>query len=204
MTAFCTIQDMENFLQVSITVAQQAAANAAIAEASAAIQNYCQQVLEYTIDDSVTLDIADSRYDLHLPQLPVVSIESVTEDDVLLTVTDDYKLGQHGILYRVGQKWATGVQIVTVVYTHGYESDAYTSYPTDLISVCARAAARRFQAGLRASGLSAVPGVQAESLGDYSITYSPEGAGSGESMLGASGAPMLLRSEKEILEKYRL
>lgn len=202
--AFCTIQDIEDFLQITITTTQTAAANAAIAEASAAIQNYCRQVLEYIVDDSVTLDVPDSRYDLHLPQLPVVSVKSVTEDGVLLTETDDYKLGQRGILYRVGQKWTTGIQVVTVVYTHGYLNDSYASYPADLVSVCARAAARRFQAGLRASGLEAVPGVQAESLGDYSITYSPEGANSGESMLGASGAPILLRSEKEILDKYRI
>ena len=204
MAAFCAIQDIENLLQVTVTAAQLAAANAAIADASAAIQNYCRQKLEYIVDELVTLDIAHSRYDLQLPELPVVSVKSVTEDGVLLTATTDYKLGQHGIIYRIGRQWATGVQIVTVEYTHGYLSDAYTTYPNDLIDVCARAAARRFQAGLRAAGLNAVPGVQAEALGDYSITYQGEATSSGESMLGASGAPILLRSEKEILDKYRL
>jgi hypothetical protein len=204
MTAFCTIQDIENLLQVTITPAQLAAASAAIADASAAIQNYCRQKLVYTVDESITLDIAHSRCDLQLPELPVVSVKSVTEDGTLLTATTDYKLGQHGIIYRVGCLWLTGVQIVTVVYTHGYLSDAYTVYPDDLVDVCARAASRRFQAGLRAAGLNAVPGVQAEALGDYSITYQGEAASSGESMLGASGAPLLLRSEKEILDKYRI
>jgi len=44
--------------------------------------------------------------------------------------------------------------------------------------------------------------VQGLSLGDYSVTYSAEGAGGG--MLGVSAAPLLLRSEQEILNRYRM
>ena len=54
------------------------------------------------------------------------------------------------------------------------------------------------QVSVPAGGLASV---QAESLGDHSVTYGAEAGG--ESMiLGASGAPILLRSEKEALARY--
>ena len=43
---------------------------------------------------------------------------------------DDYQLGQYGILHRVGQDWATGIQIVTVTYSHGYGT-----LPDDIVFV---------------------------------------------------------------------
>ena len=67
----------------------------------------------------------------------------------------------------------------------------------------ARAAARAYQAGLRAAEVEGVPGVASKSLGDYSVSYAGEGGGAGESVLGASAAPILLRSEKELLNRYR-
>jgi hypothetical protein len=121
------------------------------------------------------------------------------EDGTMLTVTDDYRLGQHGILYRVGNVWPEGVQIVTVTYTHGYNT-----LPADVVGVCTRAAARAYQAGLRAAELEGVLGVTALTLGDYSVSFGAEsGGGVSEGTLGASAARMLLLSEKDILNRYR-
>ncbi len=198
---FCTVQNIADFLQLTIDAAHIEAAEQAITAASAAIQNYCHQYLAEVKDDVVTFDIEHLRYDLHLPELPVSSIKSVIENNEVLTKDSDYKLGSKGILYRIGRPWVLGVQVVKVIYTHGFAADAY---PEDLIAVCTRAAARAYQAGLRVEALSGVPGVQAESLGDYSITYGAETSSTGEYSLGASGAPLLLRSEKEILDKYAL
>jgi hypothetical protein len=204
MAAFCTIQDIEDFIQTTITPAQLASANDAIAKASAIIQNYCHQVLEEVVDDVVTYDNWRHTSGLMLPQLPAQSVKSVVEDGVTLTVTTDYVLGEGGILYRVGQNWARGVQIIVVTYTHGWANDQYAGYPEDLVAVCARAASRAFQAGLNAAAMAGVPGVQAETLGDYSVTYGAASSSGGDNMLGASAAPMLLRSEKEQLDAYRL
>jgi hypothetical protein len=204
MAAFCTVQNMEDFLQVTITQAQLAAANRAIAEASASIQNYCHQALVEVVDDIVTYDNIRQTAGLMLPQLPAQSIKSVVENGVTLTATTDYVLGEGGILYRVGWTWARGVQIITVTYTHGYANDAYAGYPEDLIAVCTRVASRAYQAGLNAAAMAGVPGVQSEALGDYSVTYGAGSSSSGDNMLGASAAPMLLRSEKEQLDAYRL
>ena len=65
-----------------------------------------------------------------------------------------------------------------------------------------RAAARAYQAGLRAAEVDGVPGVSSTGLGDYSVAF---GGDSGqEGVLGASAAPILLRSERQMLNRYRI
>lgn len=214
MADFATVADIEAFLQVEIsTAAQIASAERALAEATAAIRNYCHQYLELVSDDEITLDVfgphrgaprvnyprtGGSR--LFLPELPVVSVASVVEDGKTLTVDEDYKLGQYGILHRINAKWATGIGVVTVTYSHGY-----ATIPDDIIAVCTRAASRGYQAGLRSAENEALAGVQSKSLGDYSVTFgSDQGGGVGEGVMGASAARFLLLSEKDILDNYRI
>jgi len=202
MANFCTVQDVENFLQITITGADKVASVVrAITEATEAIRNYCHQHIDEVVDDIITLDCAGGTR-VFLPELPVTQVAEVIEDEEALVVEDDYLLGQYGILHRVGQDWAVGIQIVTVIYTHGY--DAYDSLPDDIVAVATRAASRAYQAGLKAAETAGVPGVSAMSLGDYSVSYASEaGGGVGEGLMGASGARMLLLSEKDILNRYR-
>lgn len=197
---FCTIQDLEDFLQIDIAEAKAASAARAIVEATEAIRNYCHQIIERVADDVITLDCAGGGR-LFLPELPVVEVTEVIEDDEILTpgADEDYQLGQCGILHRAGCNWKAGVQIIQITYTHGYDD-----LPDDLIAVATRAAARAYQAGLRASEAEGIPGISAKSLGDYSVTYVGEsGGGMGEGVMGASAARMLLLSEKDILNRYR-
>ena len=200
MADFCTVQDVENLLQIEITDADKiAACERAIAEATEAIRNYCHQYIEFVSDDEITLDCAGGTR-LFLPELPVSEVTEVIEDEEVLTEDDDYKLGQYGILHRVDCDWEAGIQIVTITYTHGYAAPL----PDDIVGVATRAAARVYQVGLRASDTDGVPGVSAKSLGDYSVSYASEvGGGVGEGLMGVSGARMLLLSEKDILNKYR-
>lgn len=201
MANFADIGDVANFLQVEITTAaEQAAAAQALTWATAAIKNYCRQEIELVEDEEITLDVAAGRRKLFLPELPVVEVSEVVEDEETLTVTDDYKLGQHGVLHRVNAYWKEGIQIVTVTYSHGYDD-----IPDDIVAVCTRAAARAYQAGLKAADSEGVPGVSSKSLGDFSVTFAAEGGGGvGEGVLGASAARLLLLSEKEILNAYRV
>lgn len=200
--AFCTITDLANFLQVTID-AGNAAATRAIAEATAAIVTYCGQTIEKVEDDEYTFDVPAGQSKLFLPELPVIAVSEVVEDGEELDADDHYKLGNHGILYRVNAKWVSGIQIVTVTYDHGY-----ATIPEIVKDVCVRAAARSYQSGLRAAALAGVPGVSATSLGDYSVSYSGEQAGGGAGVdggtLGASAAPILLPSEKRMLDHYKL
>ena len=198
-STFCSVVDLEQLLQIEITLAASIdSAERAILEASVAIQNYCRQQIEQEEDDEITLDSSGGRR-LFLPELPVTAVSSVVEDGVTLVEDDDYKLGQHGILHRVGQDWAAGIQIVTITYTHGYALS-----PDDVVAICTRAAARAYQAGLKAAETEGVPGVTAMGLGDYSVSFGAEAGGGSGGVLGASAAPMLLRSEKELLNRYRL
>lgn len=198
MSGFCTVQDIESLLQITVPAEKQGAALRAIEEASEVIRNWCHQHIDEVADDAVTLDVEVSSARLFLPELPVTAVSLIVEDGETLVVDDDYKLGQHGVLHRVGRRWATGVQIVEVTYTHGYET-----IPDDVRAVCTRMAARSYQAGLRAEENEAVPGVTAKSLGDYSVQFGAESGAAGEGVLGASAAPMLLRSEREMLARYR-
>lgn len=197
---FCTVTDIEEFLQVTIhtDAVKNGSALRAIAEATEAIKNYCHQVIERVTNEMITLDCAGGTK-LFLPELPVVSVASVVEDGEALVVTDDYKLGQYGILHRVDDVWASGIQIVTLTYTHGY-----ATIPDDVVGVCTRAASRAYQAGLAAAAVGAVSGVASMTLGDYSVSLGTgAGGGVGEGILGASAARMLLLSEKDILNRYR-
>lgn len=198
--ALCTVTDIENFLLVTIhtDAAKNASALRAIDEATEAIKNYCHQVIELVAGDAITLDCVGGTK-IFLPQVPVISVASVVEDGEALVVTDDYILGQYGILHRVDDDWATGIQIVTLTYTHGY-----ATIPDDVVGVCTRAASRAYQAGLAAAAVGAVSGVTAMTLGDYSFSLGTgAGGGVGEGILGASAARMLLLSEKDILNRYR-
>ena len=147
MADFCTADDIAAFLQVEIsTAAQVAAAARAASEATAAIRNYTNQYLELVEDDEIILD-GNGGTRLFLPELPIVEVSLVVEDDETLTVSDDYKVGRHGILHRVGgARWASGIQNVEVTYSHGY-----ATLPDDIVAIATRAASRAYQSGLRAA-----------------------------------------------------
>lgn len=191
---FCTVQDIADFLQIEV---DEPAAMRAITEATIAIKNYCHQEIELVEDDEITLDVGERKTKLFLPELPVVELSEVIEDGELLTEDDDYKLGQWGILYRMpsGAIWAEGIQIVTMIYTHGY-----AEIPQDIVSVCTRAASRAYQAGLLSADSEGVPGIASKALGDFSVSFQPSGS---EGTMGASAARFLLQSEKDLLNRYR-
>ena len=196
---FCSVDDVAALLMLEISDPDEVqACIRAIDEATAAIQNYCHQELEYAANDVLTLDCPGGSK-IFLPELPVISVSTVVENEVTLTVTTDYKLGQFGILYRVGRSWAAGVQNVVVTYSHGY-----ADIPDDILGVCTRAASRIYQAGLRAKEQNGIVGVANMALGDYQVGYASEaGGGIGEGVMGVSAARMLLLSEKDILNRYR-
>jgi hypothetical protein len=194
---FCTISDVSDFLQIDV---DEPATARAITEATAAIKNYCHQVIEQVAGDVYTFDVEAGRSKLFLPELPVTAVATVVEDGETLTEgsDEDYQVANHGVLHRVGQDWEEGVQIVVVTYTHGY-----ATIPDDVVAVCTRAAARAYQAGLKASEDAGVPGIASKSLGDFAVSYASGAGGVGEGVMGASGSRMLLLSEKDMLDRYR-
>lgn len=202
MADFCSVADLEDWLQIAIAEDKTASAQRAIAEASASIRNYCHQAFDEAEDDEVTLD-GTGTHKLLLPQLPVVEVAAVeVEDyngDMDALDVDDYRLGQHGILYRLDAVWPAGIQNIQVTYSHGYET-----IPDDIQAICVRAAGRAYQAGLRADEAGGVPGIASTSLGDYAVSFGAEGGAGQEGILGASAAHLLLPSEKRTLDAYRV
>lgn len=199
MADFALMADIEAFLQIDISSdpVKVVSAEAALRDASAAIRNYTKQFLELVEDDEITLDSRGGPR-IYLPENPVVEVSSVIEDGETLTDQDDYKLGQFGILHRIGKRWKTGIQIIEIIYSHGY-----ATIPDDILSVCVRAASRFYQAGLKSESDSGVPGIASKSLGDFSVSYSGDSS-SNDGLMGASGARFLLLSEKDILNRYRI
>lgn len=206
MSNFATISDIEDALHVTISgdADKESAANKALEWVSEVIRNYTKQIIDEVLNDVITVDILGYDTQIYLPELPVLSVDLVVEDGTTLTIDDDYKLGAHGILYRVSsgypRRWAYGIQVVTITYDHGYYD-----IPEDIVGVCANAAGRKYQAGLKSADSGGIPGVASKSLGDFSVSFQSEaGGGVGEGLMGASGARFLLLSEKDILDRYRI
>lgn len=192
---FCSIDDINTFLGTTI-LPNDAQATLAIAEATAVIQNYCNQKIEQTQSDTTLLDGTGSTK-LFLPELPVNSIASVKVDGVLLDPTQ-YALAENGVLWRKYGSWTVGARNIEITYSHGY-----ANIPEDIKGVCYRSASRLYQAQLKALRQDFVSGLQSVSVGDWSETYENAGGSSGESDKGVSAARTLLMSEKDILNKYR-
>ena len=194
MAAFCTEADLEAFLQVAIPDGN-ASATAAIAAASAAIQNFTRQRIEQVVGDVLTLTVEAHRSVILLPEQPVTAVASVVEDGTTLTVGTHYRWTAAGLLVRQSRAWNSGWQEVVVTYTHGY-----STIPDDLKAVCIQAAARAYRAGLRSAATAGIPGIQSEQAdGDFSVTFAAENpAGS------AAAPPLLLSSEREMLARYRV
>lgn len=192
---FCSVEDVADLLQITLEDADYIYIERAINEATEAIKIYTQQEITAR-SETITIDCPGGSR-IFLPELPVNTVSKVIEDEEELTATTDYKLGQHGILYRVNGYWSDGIQNVVITYSHGY-----STIPQIIKDVCTRAAARAFQAGKRSKETEGVLGVSATSLGDYSVSYGQESS-SGEGLLGVSAARILLLSEKDMLNKYR-
>ena len=192
---FCSVSDVSTFLGKTLLVTD-AQALQAIAEATAVIQNYCNQALLQVSTDVILLDGTGSTK-LFLPELPVATITSVEVDSVSLVATD-YSLAENGVLWRLYGVWPVGARNIEVTFDHGY-----ASVPEDLKGVCYRSAARLYQAQLKAKKQDFVPGLSSVSVGDWSEAYEGDKAVVGESDKGVSAARTLLMSEKDILNKYR-
>lgn len=93
-----------------------------------------------------------------LPERPVTSVTSVTDEDgATLTADDDYYLRAGGWLDLPTTGW------FTVVYAHGFAADAY---PDELVEVVCTIAAR-----LGATDSTVAKGVTQEQSGSASQTF---------------------------------
>lgn len=160
MAQFATAPELASYLGVTFTAEERSRADDLLEQASAAIQNYTGQRLEYVEDDEVTL-YAQGEGRLFLPELPVVEVSSVEVDGTALTSTQ-FSWETGGALSRGTTLWGSAATFppvdVVVTYSHGYET-----IPSDIRLACMQ---------LAATGFRGTEGVSSESIGTYAVSYS--------------------------------
>jgi len=208
--ALCTQLDVEQKLQWDVTAEPDATVTALIADAQALIESHVGRPLE----SGTRTDIFDGgRVALFLRTWPVTEITTVTEDAVVLAVTD-FKWYPNGKVIRTS---TTGSQIlwkaykpqsIEVVYEGGYlagTDDLHDIALEHLGSMCAEVVARAFEIGAEnavvpAGAAGAVQSVHLE--GSDTVTYA---TGGGQSFAGGGLRAFVYLEEHEIVQlgRYR-
>jgi hypothetical protein len=161
---FATAAELAAVLQAPV---DSAAAELALASASAAIRRWTRQSITRVVDDAVTLRVIDCN-ELVLPQRPVVSVSEVRVNSLVL---NDWVLSGDRLLRTGGWHRLPGTTtypdpgLVQVTYTHGWEE-----IPDDVRAVCLDLA----------SATMANPSMlRQETIDDYSRTFASETLGAG-------------------------
>lgn len=158
-----------------------AAAELALASASAVIRRWTRQSITLVVDDVVQLRVIDCG-ELVLPQRPVVSVAEVKVNSLVL---NDWVLSGDRLLRTGGWRRLPGTTtypdpgLVQVKYTHGLAET-----PDDVRAVCL---------DLASATLANPSMLRQESIDDYSRTFASES-------LGVGG---LTEAHKALLGDYR-
>lgn len=189
--AFATEAELEAYTGTSIDTTR---ATLLLDLATGAIRAHTNQTLSRVANDTVVLP-GNYTGTLELPERPVASVASVSIGDTNLAADVDYVWDGASSLLR--GTLVTGVLVVndgpllsgrgdwggpgaqvSVTYTHGF-----ATISDDIKGVCLALAAR---------SLSSPDGVNSETVGSYSVSYSRTG-----------GAVSLLDEERRLLDRYR-
>ncbi len=153
-----SVQDLSDYLGRDLS--SDDGATLAVDAACDVCRTVAEQSFDYVRNDSILMD-GPGTDALLLPELPVISVSSVTSDGTAVT---DYALKENGVLLRkvltaqtATAVWPLGRQNVRVIYSHGYPDGV----PND-VKMVARAIASRL----------VIQGVAVfESLGQQSVRY---------------------------------
>jgi hypothetical protein len=184
---FPTVSDLEDYLGVELTASQVIRAQGLLAMSAAVVRNYTGQTFDLVEDDVIVLD-GSYTDTLYLPQLPVTAVASVTVNGEAVVEDDDWTFTAAGRLRRVGSYgafyyWGVSPALVTVTYSHGYET-----LPEDVKLVVLAAATRSW---------ANPTGETSESIGSYSHSWSTATAEQGAGIY-------LTDAEMSLLNRYRV
>lgn len=190
--AFATEAELEAYTGAAVATDR---ATILLDTATAAIQAYTGQTLSLATSTAITLP-GNYTGRLDLPERPASAPTLVKLGDTTFSEDVDYVFDGQWSLYRglaaVGvfnatlpesfltgyADWGGPQTQITVTYTHGF-----ATIPNDIKGVCLALAARSLQSP---------DGVNSESVGSYSVSYSRTG-----------GAVSLLTEERAMLDRYR-
>lgn len=213
--SLCNQLDVEQFGQVDFSNEPEAAVTAYIAAAEGLIKGWTAVDL---INDDPSGDITETlngeqRRILHLGRIPIITINTVVEDDVTLVAGTDYlQEDEGGTLMRIrgGNKgtlhrWTRNLQAIVVTYTGGFEpaTDARVvgEAPMDLRFACAQIAGRIYRA---AAAWAATPlgagALKSIELPDVGSATFEQAVDVGLKQVDSQG---LLPDEKRALSPYR-
>jgi len=166
--AFASTEDLGLYvLGGPLTGARLAQAEVFLEIATADIQAWTRQIIELVEDDLVIFP-GSGGWELELPQRPVIAVNEVTTDGVVMAPTGYRVDGE--ILQSLVGGW-TGTTIA-VTYTHGYED-----IPRDIWAVTLRLAAQM---------LDNPQSIKQEGIGSYAVTYADDADRPGGPMFGLS------------------
>ena len=161
-----------------------ALADAIAVMATGAVRDYCGWRVAKTAAETFTVRSSGSAA-LFLPSLHVVSVDSVTEDGVVLAASD-FEWDAGGVLERVGVAgWKTGRRTVTVTVTHGYES-------------CPGGVAQAVASSVARGAFTPAGGIASETALGQTFVYSRMTAG------GLAAGQMFVGDELARLDQHRI
>lgn len=195
----CTRTDVENRLGGQDLTSDDTIITALIAAAQGHIEREAQRTLE-AAERQETFDPPDGP-NVWLTHTPIIDTSTSTPFTVTVDGTELASSGysvdpESGRLTRVvngrPRSWITfKVQSIVVDYEGGY-----SDVPEDLVDICARAAARAYQAGESASSVGTAGVKQINLAGSDSVTFTDETS-------DVSTAVFLTPDEKEVARYYR-
>jgi hypothetical protein len=185
--ALCTVSDVESIVQLDYSSALQTdITDVYIPYAESAIKRFLGYDPEYNASITEKFDGKEKTH-LFLKVAPVVSVTSVTEDDISLTEgnSEDYVAYlEEGYLVKTGKsRWSDArMQNITVVYSAGYQT-----LPDVIKYTAARMAGRLVNNTLQLSSIQKNEALEShrsatdnkgnfynvtgESIGDLSLSY---------------------------------
>lgn len=176
--ALTTIDDLEAHLATEFTGDDiDRVTDVWLPQAQATAEKWCQQPLEHAIVTEIfEVDQWESWY--VTDRFPITAVTSITEDDDLLTVTDQYLFYEDGRLRRVNgvldSSWSLFPNGVTVVYTAGYGAAApagFQTTPPDLVLAIVSIAADLVERAGLFEKLGVIPIKSVQLEGSDTLTY---------------------------------
>lgn len=139
MTDLASPTDLRHFLGINHSNLDMGRAKRLLSQASELIRGYCKQEITQVTGDTATLT-GRGEPELLVPEQPVVSVASITEDGVAVPASD-FDCSSAGVLRRLFGVWGleSDPSVIVVTYTHGY-----SPVPQDVRAVCLAVAGRAY------------------------------------------------------------
>lgn len=169
-------------LRLPDAAALQTLTTTVLVQVSSQIDAYCDR--DFAVHEITETRNGTGRSTFRLLHYPVIEIDTLTADGVVLTEGTDYVVSRSGIVERIGTTWRQARRNIEITYTYGYETT-----PAAVVGICEDIVANAL--GNVARNVAA-KGASSMSMDGYSVAYSE-----------LSRVAMLAPEQTAILDRYR-